>query len=80
MRGMTLDPLQDFGIAFAGFQLAADGVDFQASKLEKVLVHWTSERVFASRACDGGAALVEESRQQDITTEAHTWTAGRLPG
>lgn len=80
VRGMALDPLEDFGIAFASFQLAADGVEFQAGELEKLLIHRASERIFASRACDGGAALVKESRQQDITSQTDTWTAGRLPG
>src|SRR5262249_11698086 len=78
MLRMSLDPGQDFSIAFARRQLLPQGRCRNPNEIQKSLIQRAGELVLAEFTREGGAPLVEKAWQHSETTQPHTRAARRM--
>ena len=80
VRGVGFDPFENFAVALPFGDLRLERLGINSCEPKEALVNRARVVVFAVFAGDFRAALVQHSRQNDITAEAGAATAGRMNG
>lgn len=74
---VSLDPLEDSGIALARGQFFFQQIGVDAGVVYKMRVYGTVIMVFAVLSGNGSASRILHARQDDVPTHAHARAAGR---
>jgi hypothetical protein len=63
-----IEPLEDFAIALASFELFSECIGVDTGKFEESLVKRTIVMIFTILAVDGGAPFIDAARKQSIAS------------
>jgi len=73
---MGFDPREDFAVAETFGEFGFQRFMVEAGEGEEMAVHaFPGVMVFAEFAGDGGAAFVEDAREENVTAQPHTGAA-----
>ncbi len=79
-RRVFFDPREDFTVAFAGGNFRLQRLVRDAGEPKPMPIHRVIVFVFARRAGECGATLVEDASEEDVAAEPHARAARRTLG
>ena len=77
---IRIHPFKNFAVAFSGSQLLFQCGEVEAEEILDVLVEWRVVSEFAVTAGDGGAAFIQQPRQNHVAAETAVRAARRTLG
>src|SRR3954453_6872955 len=75
VRRVFLNPSQHFSIAFPGGEFTFQRLRRYPGEAKPVVISWIVVFVFPGNTCDFGATFVENTGQNYVTANPHSWAA-----